>query len=46
MLLRQTQGFRMLGIGMDGPMILRGIQEMLQVVGIDRKVNTALDPEV
>lgn len=46
LLLRQTQGFRMLGIGMDGPMILRGIQEMLQVVGIDRKVNTALDPEV
>jgi len=41
---RQEQGFRLLGLGLDGALLLRSIRSMLNVVGQDREVNTALEP--
>ncbi len=42
---RREQGFRMLGLGLDGPLMLRSLHEALRAVGRDRKIKTALDPE-
>jgi 2-keto-3-deoxy-L-rhamnonate aldolase RhmA len=42
--LRQKQGFRMLGLGMDAGMILRGLHAALAHVGRDRPLQTSLLP--
>ncbi|MEO8270483.1 MAG: aldolase/citrate lyase family protein, partial [Aureliella sp.] len=41
---RREQGFRMLGLGADGGLLLRAIHQMLQVVDRDRTLATSLDP--
>jgi 2-keto-3-deoxy-L-rhamnonate aldolase RhmA len=43
--LRQNQGFRMLGLGMDCGILLRGLHAALAHVGRDRALNTAFIPE-
>jgi 2-keto-3-deoxy-L-rhamnonate aldolase RhmA/quercetin dioxygenase-like cupin family protein len=44
LLARREQGFRMLGIGSDCGLLLRGLHASLAAVGRDRKINTALTP--
>ncbi|MEO6436068.1 MAG: aldolase/citrate lyase family protein, partial [Tepidisphaeraceae bacterium] len=42
---RRTQGFRMLGVGLDGGLLLRGLRSTLATVGRDRKINPLFQPE-
>ena len=42
---RQTQGFRMLGLGTDCGMFLRGLRAALGVVGRDRPISLTLAPD-
>jgi 2-keto-3-deoxy-L-rhamnonate aldolase RhmA len=42
---RQLQGFRMLGLGTDTGLFLRGLHSALGVVGRDRQMSLALVPE-
>lgn len=39
---RTEQGFRLLGLGLDGALLLRSLQESLAAVGIQRSVNPLL----
>ncbi len=41
---RGDAGFRMLGIGIDGSLLLRGIHGALAAIGRDRKITPTLDP--
>jgi len=41
---RQEQGFRMLGMGMDGGLLLRSLHDSLAVLGRDRALSTDLAP--
>lgn len=41
---RREQGFRMIGLGLDGALMLRSLHDALRTVDRDRKANTALDP--
>jgi 2-dehydro-3-deoxyglucarate aldolase/4-hydroxy-2-oxoheptanedioate aldolase len=42
---RRNQGFRMLGVGLDGGLLLRGLRSTLASVGRDRKINPMFQPE-
>ena len=42
---RRAQGFRMLGVGLDGGLLLRSLRASLQSVGRDRKINPLFQPE-
>jgi quercetin dioxygenase-like cupin family protein len=42
---RRLQGFRMLGLGADGGLLLRSLHAALGIVGRDRQINPALMPE-
>src|SRR5207247_7633968 len=42
---RRQQGFRMLGVGSDSGLLLRGLHAALGVVGQDRRISPALVPE-
>src|SRR6478672_1825047 len=42
---RRAQGFRMLGLGLDGGLLLRSLRSTLQSVGRDRKINPLFTPE-
>lgn len=42
---RREQGFRMLGLGSDAGMMLRGLGESLASVGINRKIHPTLTPQ-
>src|SRR3954470_15460131 len=42
---RRTQGFRMLGVGLDGGLLLRSLRATLQSVGRDRKINPLFTAE-
>jgi 2-keto-3-deoxy-L-rhamnonate aldolase RhmA/quercetin dioxygenase-like cupin family protein len=42
---RRAQGFRMLGVGLDGGLLLRSLRATLQSVGRDRKINPLFQPE-
>jgi 2-keto-3-deoxy-L-rhamnonate aldolase RhmA/quercetin dioxygenase-like cupin family protein len=42
LLVRKEQGFRMLSVGSDCGMLLRGLHGALATLGRDRKINTAL----
>lgn len=42
---RKSQGFRMLGIGLDGGLLLRSLRASLQSIGRDRKINPMFQPE-
>ncbi len=44
LLLRRRQGFTVLGLGLDGPLLLRSRRGALAAVGRDRPVTTALTP--
>ncbi len=41
--LRLEQGFRLMGLGMDGSLLVRGIQNMLAAAGEERKINSSLE---
>jgi 2-keto-3-deoxy-L-rhamnonate aldolase RhmA len=43
--LRRNQGFRMLGLGLDSGILLRGLHAALAHVGRDRALNTAFTPD-
>jgi quercetin dioxygenase-like cupin family protein len=42
---RREQGFRMLGLGLDGGLLLRSVTGALAVVGRERKLNPSFTPE-
>jgi 2-keto-3-deoxy-L-rhamnonate aldolase RhmA len=42
---RLDQGFRMLGLGTDTGLLLRGLRGMLQVVGRDRNLSVSFEPK-
>src|SRR3954470_2158227 len=42
---RKAQGFSMLGVGLDGGLLLRGLKSTLGSIGRDRKINTMFQPE-
>src|SRR4051812_27692034 len=42
---RRTQGFQMLGLGLDGGLLLRSLRATLSSVGRDRKINPQFQPE-
>ncbi|MGO8750675.1 MAG: aldolase/citrate lyase family protein [Thermoguttaceae bacterium] len=42
---RQKQGFQMLGLGLDGGLLLRSLHAALAVVGRDRRIVAAFQPE-
>jgi 2-keto-3-deoxy-L-rhamnonate aldolase RhmA/quercetin dioxygenase-like cupin family protein len=42
---RKSQGFRMLGVGLDGGLLLRSLRASLQTLGRDRKINPLFQPE-
>src|SRR3954465_11034673 len=42
---RRTQGFQMLGLGLDGGLLLRGLRSTLASVGRGRKLNPQFQPE-
>ena len=44
LLQRHEQGFRMLGLGMDGSLLVNAIQSRLKLFGHDRVITTSLDP--
>lgn len=44
LLQRRAQGFRMLGLGADNGLLLRGIHQTLQAVDADRELAPSLDP--
>ncbi len=46
LLLRQQQGFRMLGLGIDSGLRLRSLRGAMAMVGRDRALNAAHDPTV
>ncbi|HEX3600984.1 MAG TPA: aldolase/citrate lyase family protein, partial [Lacipirellulaceae bacterium] len=41
---RREQGFRMLGIGSDSGLLIRGLHAALAATGRDRRINTAFTP--
>jgi 2-keto-3-deoxy-L-rhamnonate aldolase RhmA len=45
LLARRDQGFRMLGLGMDCGLLLRGLKDALAAVGINRSIHPSLTPE-
>ncbi len=42
---RRAQGFTMLGVGLDGGLLLRALRGTLQSIGRDRKINPMFQPE-
>jgi 2-keto-3-deoxy-L-rhamnonate aldolase RhmA/quercetin dioxygenase-like cupin family protein len=42
---RRAQGFRMVGVGLDAGLLLRGLRATLASVGRDRKMNPLFQPE-
>jgi quercetin dioxygenase-like cupin family protein len=42
---RRAQGFRMLGLGLDGGLLLRSLRATLSSVGRDRKINPSFQAE-
>jgi 2-dehydro-3-deoxyglucarate aldolase/4-hydroxy-2-oxoheptanedioate aldolase len=42
---RRNQGFRLIGVGLDGGLLLRSLRNTLQSVGRDRKINPLFQPE-
>jgi 2-dehydro-3-deoxyglucarate aldolase/4-hydroxy-2-oxoheptanedioate aldolase len=42
---RRAQGFTMLGVGLDGGLLLRALRGTLQSIGRDRKMNPMFQPE-
>jgi 2-dehydro-3-deoxyglucarate aldolase/4-hydroxy-2-oxoheptanedioate aldolase len=42
---RKAQGFTMLGVGLDGGLLLRGLRSTLQSIGRDRKINPMFQPD-
>jgi 2-dehydro-3-deoxyglucarate aldolase/4-hydroxy-2-oxoheptanedioate aldolase len=42
---RKAQGFTMLGVGLDGGLLLRALRGTLQSIGRDRKINPMFQPE-
>jgi 2-keto-3-deoxy-L-rhamnonate aldolase RhmA len=42
---RREQGFRILGLGMDAGLLLRGLHAALAHAGRDRPLTTSLNPE-
>lgn len=44
--LRQEQGFRMIGLGLDASLLLRSIRNMLAAAGQDREINTLFESEL
>jgi 2-keto-3-deoxy-L-rhamnonate aldolase RhmA len=42
---RRRQGFRMLGLGLDAGLLLRGLHDMLAAVGEERTLRTSLSPD-
>ncbi|MGE0605639.1 MAG: aldolase/citrate lyase family protein [Pirellulales bacterium] len=44
LLARREQGFRMLAVGIDGGLVLRGLSAALDVVGQDRPLQPSLSP--
>ncbi len=41
---RRQQGFRMLGLGIDGALLLRGLEQMLPATGALRALSTTMEP--
>ena len=45
LIVRREAGFRMLGLGIDGSLLLRGLHAALSAVGRDRTIQPSLSPE-
>jgi 2-dehydro-3-deoxyglucarate aldolase/4-hydroxy-2-oxoheptanedioate aldolase len=43
--LRQSQGFRAIGLGMDTGLMLRSLKQSLAAVGRDRNIRASLTPD-